>query len=46
VIQATVADIIGPTVAANDPYRFSDQEVGNIDEFFGPFGVFCGERLF
>jgi hypothetical protein len=35
VIEATVANIVGPAVAAHDPHAFPDQHIGNRQKLFG-----------
>ncbi len=44
VIQSAVADVVGPTVAAHDPYGLLDEAVGNADQILG--AVVAGFRQF
>ena len=39
VIEAAVADVIGPTVSADDPNAFLDQQVGDGQQLLGVHGI-------
>ncbi len=44
-VEAAVADVIGPAVAADDPDAFLDQRVGQAEQVAGLAGVGTGQLL-
>ena len=46
VIEAAVADVIGPTVSADDPNAFLHQEVGDGEQLLGIQGIQAVEFFF
>ena len=44
-VQASVADVVRPAVASDDPYAFLDQHVGHSQELFGLRGIEADQFL-
>ena len=45
-IQATVTDIVGPAIAAEDPDTLANQHICQTEQISGPGIVYAGETAF